>query len=253
MTTVLLRDAAPVVGRAPELPPTAKNRTPPRRQLLTTRHRDQTSTQPSLRFSPTAWAKLLYLRDRGDTEVGGFGIAARQDVLRVEDFRTVQQMTSPASVRFDDAAVADFFDEQIDAGRHPEQVGRIWIHTHPGDSAQPSSVDEETFARVFGTSDWAVMFILAQGGQTYARLGYHVGPGGSLLLPVCVDFTKPFSAATPDEWEQEYQQHVHPESWDVFAAAWDDPFLEFLSEPDHQSDQRLAAADPFEDFSLWTL
>lgn len=184
--------------------------------------------------------------------MGGFGIAARQDVLRVEDFRTVQQTTSPASVRFDDAAVADFFDEQIDAGRRPEQFARIWMHTHPGDSAQPSSVDEETFARVFGASDWAVMFILAQGGQTYARLSYHVGPGGSLLLPVCVDFTQPFSAATPDDWEQEYQRHVQPEPWDVFAAPWDDSFLDLLSEPDHRSDQHLAAADPFEDFSLWT-
>ena len=27
--------------------------------------------------------------------------------------------------------------------------------------------------------DWAVMFILARGGQTYARLEFHVGPGGS--------------------------------------------------------------------------
>jgi len=27
---------------------------------------------PTLRFSPTAWAKLLYLRDLGETEVGGF-------------------------------------------------------------------------------------------------------------------------------------------------------------------------------------
>ena len=29
-----------------------------------------------LRLSPTAWAKLLYLRDAGDSEVGGFGISA---------------------------------------------------------------------------------------------------------------------------------------------------------------------------------
>lgn len=28
----------------------------------------------ALRFSPTAWAKLLYFRDKSDNEVGGFGI-----------------------------------------------------------------------------------------------------------------------------------------------------------------------------------
>jgi hypothetical protein len=34
-----------------------------------------------LRFSPTAWGKLLYLRDRGGTEVGGFGIAPAADLF----------------------------------------------------------------------------------------------------------------------------------------------------------------------------
>jgi hypothetical protein len=29
-----------------------------------------------LRFTPTAWAKLLYLRDAGQSEIGGFGMAA---------------------------------------------------------------------------------------------------------------------------------------------------------------------------------
>ena len=36
---------------------------------------------PSLRFTPTAWAKLLFLRDYGETEVGAFGIAAIDDLL----------------------------------------------------------------------------------------------------------------------------------------------------------------------------
>jgi len=48
------------------------------------------------------------------------------------------------TVEFDDAAVADFFDEQVDQGRRPEEFSRIWLHTHPGASAQPSHTDEET-------------------------------------------------------------------------------------------------------------
>ena len=43
---------------------------------------------PALRFTPYAWAKLLYLRDRGDSEVGGFGITSRDDLLLVKDVRT---------------------------------------------------------------------------------------------------------------------------------------------------------------------
>ena len=73
---------------------------------------------------------------------------------------------------------------------------------------QPSSTDEDTFGRVFGRTDWAVMFILARGGQTYARLEFHVGPGGGLLLPVEVDFTRPFPAADQAAWRKEYLASV---------------------------------------------
>src|SRR5215469_14058441 len=43
----------------------------------------------SLRFSPTAWAKLLFLRDIGDSEVGGFGITAADDPLFIENVQLV--------------------------------------------------------------------------------------------------------------------------------------------------------------------
>ena len=56
----------------------------------------------------------------GDTEVGGFGIAATDDLLLIEDIQLVGQTCSWAHVAFDDVAVADFFDQQVDAGRRPE-------------------------------------------------------------------------------------------------------------------------------------
>lgn len=175
-------------------------------------HRPRTmapSRQRCLRFSPTAWAKLLFLRDYGETEVGGFGIsAAADDLLFVEDVQLVKQTCSWAHVAFEDESVADLFDAQVDQGRTPEQFARIWVHTHPGDCPQPSATDEETFARVFGRSDWALMFILARGGQTYARLRFNIGPGGALEIPVDVDFHQPFAGSAMDVWEQEYLAHV---------------------------------------------
>ena len=153
------------------------------------------TASPTLRFSPTAWAKLLYLRDLGDTEVGGFGVAAEHDLLCVEDVVLVKQNCTPVSVRFDDDSVADYFDAQADAGRQPERAARIWLHTHPGRCPLPSDTDEDTFARVFGECDWAVMFIIAAYGQTYARLAFHSGPGGSLEIPVEVGFRPPFAAS----------------------------------------------------------
>jgi proteasome lid subunit RPN8/RPN11 len=161
-----------------------------------------------LRFSPTAWAKLVFLRDTGDSEIGGFGISRADDLLLVEDISLVKQSCTWVQVKFDDESVADFFDDQVDAGRSPEQFGRIWIHTHPGNSPQPSGTDEATFARVFGGAHWAVMFILARGGETYARLRFNVGPGGDVLLPVEVDYTCEFRGSDVDQWQAEYAANV---------------------------------------------
>lgn len=124
---------------------------------------------------------------------------------------TVKQRVSAVSVAFDDDAVADFFDAQVDAGRKPEQFSRIWLHTHPGNCPTPSATDEETFSRVFGGCTWAVMFILACGGQTYCRLRFNVGPGGEVLIPAEVDYSRPFAASDHAAWETEYDRNVHPD------------------------------------------
>ncbi len=184
---------------------------------------DRDWQSPTLRFSPTAWAKLLYLRDLGDSEVGGFGITAADDLLYVEDIELVRQMCTGASVAFDDQAVADFFDRQVDCGRRPEQFARAWIHTHPGNFPEPSQTDEDTFARVFGRTNWAVMFILARGGQSYARLRFHVGPGGDVDLPVRVDYTRPFAASDHAAWQEEYLACV--QTTDLFFLGECDPRL----------------------------
>jgi hypothetical protein len=178
------------------------------------------SSSPVLRFSPTAWAKLVFLRDLGETEVGGFAVTSAKDLLLVQDLKLVRQRSSAVSVAFEDEAVADFFDQQVDQGLRPAQFARVWVHTHPGDSAQPSSIDEETFARVFGRSDWAVMFVLAQGGDTHARLWFTVGPGGQMTIPVAVDYGQPFAASDHQGWQQEYLASVEPEAA-VLAAPWD--------------------------------
>ena len=192
-------------------------------------HRIPLPRPPILRFSPTAWAKLLYLCNQATTEIGGFGISLPEDLLSIEDVQLVRQSCTVVSVKFDDAAVADFFDEQVDLGRRPEQFARIWIHTHPGDSADPSGVDEETFQRVFGNADWAVMAILAQGGKSYARLRFNVGPGGELRIPVQVDYQRPFIASDYEAWEQELQENVKAEDsfsdFDAIERLEPDPFL----------------------------
>ena len=52
------------------------------------------------------------------------------------------------------------------------------------------------------------MFILARGGRSYARLRFHVGPGGDIELPVQVDYRRPFAASDHEAWLAEYQANV---------------------------------------------
>lgn len=197
-------------------------------------------TKPTLRFTPYAWAKLLFLRDYGETEIGGFGISATEDLMLIEDVQLVRQTCTAVTVAFEDAAVADYFDEQVDAGRQPEQFARVWIHTHPCESAEPSGTDEDTFARCFGGSDWSIMCIVAVGGQTYARLQFSVGPNASVRIPIAVDYEEPFPASNATSWENEYLETVRsaePEWWTMqqtplatgrYLAAEDDWFESLL-------------------------
>lgn len=157
-----------------------------------------------MRFTPTAWSKLLFFRDRGDTEIGGFGLSAPNDLSLIIDIQLVEQDCTSATVSFRDDAVADFFDEQVDAGRKPDSFARCWLHTHPGRCPLPSVTDNETFERVFGRVNWAVMFIIARSGDTYARLRFNAGPGGEVALRVTIDYEADFAATDRTAWEQEF-------------------------------------------------
>lgn len=128
------------------------------------------------------------------------------------------------TVQFADEAVADYFDQQVDRGLAPERFGRIWIHTHPGNSAVPSSVDEETFQWSFLEPDWAVMAIVARGGATYARLRFNTGPGTQVRLGMGIDYRQPFPAADHPAWREEYDRCVSEDrllAVDAFAMGSD--------------------------------
>lgn len=176
-----------------------------------------------MRFSPTAWAKLLYFRDKTENEVGGFGITEADDLLFVTDFITVKQKATCVSVRFDDQAVGRFFDDQVDLGRKPEQFARVWCHTHPDMSPGPSAIDEETFERVFGNCQWALMFVIGQKDDTYARLSFNVGPGGRVLIPAEVDYSRPFNPTDHEQWDAEYAANVEPDDLLSTGVGGQDP------------------------------
>jgi hypothetical protein len=207
----------------------------------------------TLTFSPMAWLKLRLFLHGDDVEVGGFGISSDNDLLYIEDFVTVKQNVTMASVEFDDAAVADHFDHRADEGIAPSRCGRVWIHTHPGSSPLPSFTDEKTFERVFGACDWAVMAIVARSGATYGRLRFSAGPGGETLIPLAVDWERYPQDLMDQEgrmdqcfadWMDEYGRNIHQRPALVLreitkAPQKPSPLLDRLDELDEWYDQQI--------------
>ena len=139
---------------------------------------------PILRFAPEAWNKLSLRRELGDDRVRGFGISAAANPLAIEDVRILHR--NDYADALDDAEVLEFFTREIERELPFDRYARIWVGTRPGRSARPSVVEEAIFARLFDAVPWSVLFLSANGGATYARLQYRIGPGGAWRIPVVV-------------------------------------------------------------------
>lgn len=174
-----------------------------------------------IRFSLKAWAKLNYLMHKGDTEVGGFGILSqRKDELEVIDFVLVPQESTSASVNFDDDGYEDYIESMSALGMSPDRFMRVWIHTHPGNSASPSGTDERSWNETFGTMSWAIMFILARGGDTYCRLGMHTEFATmKASLDHEIDWTMEYPEnGAQEEWDAEYKRCVKKPTPAVYTS-----------------------------------
>lgn len=159
---------------------------------------------------------MLYFRDKGDTEISGFGIAEDpEDLLRITDFVTVKQKASTATFEMEDEAVGDFALDMVEKGLKPEQFMRVWLHTHPGNFCTPSGTDEECFNRWFGGCDWGIMCILAKDDKMYARLRFNTGPRADIEIPVTVDYSIPFPASNQEAWAEEHTANIEKEYYTV--------------------------------------
>jgi len=87
------------------------------------------------------------------------------------------------------------------------------LHSHPGNSPEPSIIDEETFERVFGNCQWAVLFVVAQDNKTYAKLSFNVGPGGQVLIPTEINYSHDFGPSNHELWDTEYAANIKAVEW----------------------------------------
>jgi len=170
---------------------------------------------PVLRFTPYSWAKLKYLCHVGKTEIAGYGITGTEDPLLVTDFLLIKQECTSASFEFDEKDSNDFIDKMMDLGIPPWACQRILIHTHPGESPDPSQTDEENFDKYFSHPHWAIFFILAKGGKTYCRIRHNVGPGIEVYLKTDIDYSMAFPGSNFEKWEEEYKNNVQEKIFDT--------------------------------------
>jgi len=165
-------------------------------------------------FTPFAWAKLNFCCSSVASEMSAMAITAKNNPLLVIDLKICKQRASGAYVDVDENDYADVMARLCDptSPDHVEPINcqRIWIHTHPAGLLSPSGTDEETFRDSYGACDWAVMFIMAKGGGTYAQMRIKVQGLGDfytfLSTEVCADI--PFPAADPAEWKKELDEKV---------------------------------------------
>ncbi len=187
-----------------------------------TGHRSQIRpNRQCLRYTPYAWAKLVFLRDVGDTEVGGLGITDVDDPLLVVDVVLLNQRCTAVSCEVEDESLVAHNRAMIGRGQSAYPCSRIWIHTNPNDFAMPGPMDDARFDRLFGQYDWAVMSIVARSGASYSRLQFNVGPRATKRLRTCVDYGSQFRGADHVRWLNEYVRTV--QVLDLFVNCGGDP------------------------------
>jgi hypothetical protein len=155
-------------------------------------------------FSAEAWYKLLYLRDKGNTEVSGWGITAADNPFYVESFEMIKQTGTMATTEFDKEDNTRFVSEKVAEEIYPDRCQKIWIHTHPGNSCSPSSLDETTFAEMMDQideNDYVMMFIIAKNDSVYCRMGLK-HKVGVLKFEIPVSYEELFYS----EWDEEYDR-----------------------------------------------
>ena len=150
-------------------------------------------------FSKKAIAKYLFVRDycnetnlkeksnsNAFLECSVLGISSPDRINYVDDVIIPKQEVTGTTTDIDQDWLHEWADEMWDKGEDhaPKYTTRIWCHTHPGSSAEPSGTDEKTWSDTYMIDgvDWAAMIIIAQAvssknEHTYCRAKYESSIG----------------------------------------------------------------------------
>lgn len=168
---------------------------------------ESTPEVPTLWLTPYFVAKYAWFRDRGKTEVSGYGLSDPDNLLHYTDLIIPKQQCSGANTEIDeDDWLRIIATELMD--KYPAQCyHRLWAHTHPGFGPQPSSVDESTFVSHMQSPTWGIMLIYSTNGDFYARF-CQKNPRLILEMEVGIDWAPPHRSFDPELWEKEYLTQI---------------------------------------------
>jgi len=168
-----------------------------------------------LRFSAFAYAKLIFWRDCGQTEIGCYGLTETDDPLLITDLRMIKQVCTSISVDFDKDDSIAFVEEMADKNIPLWSCQSVFIHSHPGDSPCPSQADEENFRDNFSIANCSIFYIIARSGKDYARMRFNVPPGMDVDIKTRIDYSVPFKASNHEAWEKEYDEKVIEKKYEI--------------------------------------
>lgn len=188
------------------------------------------SIRLKLRFTPFAWAKLHFMRDCVNTEIGGLAVTDPDDYMLVVDILVPPQEVSSVHTKILPGSlselVADMADPEGEYRLKVDQFMRIWIHTHPGFDPSPSQKDLDTFYGKdnFGSASWGVMFILSSDGRYHCDYRFR-DPGGServisIEAETVISFDEPaVDEKVRKEWLEEVANNVE-ETYTYFPNSY---------------------------------
>lgn len=206
--------------------------------------------KPKILIPPSLYFKIRTFAHAGDTEVGGMcrllhnrepaadrkpGEAPFTNILTA--FDVLKQKAGGASFEFDNEAMDDYVLE-MDALAEKKGldladlgVGRVMLHTHPGEDPTPSVVDEKEFDEKYGGCAWAIMLIMAVEGKEnfYGRLRCNLPFEHEVECDVVVYWDllpaefggkwMPHTELEPRQWLEQHKQLVSKKVYKVVTAA----------------------------------
>lgn len=163
-----------------------------------------------IQFTPYAYSKMMYYLHKNNNEVSMFGISKKENPSLVIDVSLIKQEVGEVTTDMDDEALADYVEDMVCKGYEPCEVLRIWIHSHPNFSTQPSNTDKETFSRAFKNASWKVMIIISKKYETYCLLRQ----SGTVCqtdveCEVTVNWNEGYGKDHNKVWDKEWNECVH--------------------------------------------